>query len=44
MIKGIHKLLDECDAVIHYNGSKFDIPTLNKEFLLHGLHPPAPYK
>ena len=44
MIKGIHQLLDECDAVIHYNGSKFDIPTLNKEFLLHGLHPPAPYK
>lgn len=44
MIKHIHGLLDECDAVIHYNGSKFDIPTLNKEFLLQGLQPPAPYK
>jgi DNA polymerase elongation subunit (family B)/predicted RNA-binding Zn-ribbon protein involved in translation (DUF1610 family) len=44
MIKGIKKLLDECDAVIHYNGSKFDIPTLNKEFLLLGLTPPSPYK
>jgi len=44
MIKQIHKLLDECDAVIHYNGSKFDIPTLNKEFLLHGMNPPSPYK
>ena len=44
MIKGVKKLLDECDAVIHYNGSKFDIPTLNKEFLLLGLSPPAPYK
>jgi len=44
MIKLIHKLLDECDAVVHYNGSKFDIPTLNKEFLLLGLKPPSPYK
>jgi DNA-directed RNA polymerase subunit RPC12/RpoP len=44
MVKGIHKLLDEADAVIHYNGSKFDIPTLNKEFLLQGLKPPAPIK
>ena len=44
MLKEIHKLLDEADVVIHYNGKKFDIPTLNKEFLLHGLTPPAPYK
>lgn len=44
MLKGIHHLLDEADAVIHYNGKKFDIPTLNKEFLLHGFMPPAPYK
>jgi DNA polymerase elongation subunit (family B) len=44
MVKGIHSLLDEADAVVHYNGTKFDIPTLNKEFLLHNLPPPAPYK
>ena len=44
MIRKAHKLLDEADAVIHYNGTKFDIPTLNKEFLLLGLRPPAPYK
>jgi len=44
MLKRIHKMLDEADAVIHYNGSKFDIPTLNKEFLLHGLLPPSPVK
>jgi len=44
MIKKIYKLLDEADAVIHYNGTKFDIPTLNKEFLLLGLTPPSPYK
>lgn len=44
MLKNVHKLLEEADAVIHYNGTKFDIPTLNKEFLLYGLKPPAPYK
>lgn len=44
MLKRAHKLLDAADAVIHYNGTKFDIPTLNKEFLLHSLVPPAPYK
>jgi DNA polymerase elongation subunit (family B) len=44
MIGRVHKLLAEADAVVHYNGTKFDIPTLNKEFLLHGLNPPAPYK
>lgn len=44
MLNAAHKLLEEADAVIHYNGTKFDIPTLNKEFLLHKLKPPAPYK
>lgn len=44
MLKGIHGLLDEADAVVHYNGSRFDIPVLNKEFLLNSMPPPAPYK
>ena len=44
MLKRIHALLDEADVVVHYNGKKFDIPTLNKEFLLHDMPPPAPYK
>ncbi len=44
MLEPIHALLDEADIVVHYNGRKFDIPTLNKAFLLHGLTPPAPYK
>lgn len=44
MLRKIHILLDEADAVVHYNGSKFDIPTLNKEFLVHNMAPPAPYK
>lgn len=44
MLEGIHKLLEEADAVVHYNGTRFDIPTLNKEFLLYGFKPPASYK
>lgn len=44
MLTGIHSMIDEADAVIHYNGSRFDMPILNKEFLLNGLLPPAPYK
>lgn len=44
MLSGIHKLLDEADIVIHYNGLRFDVPTLNKDFILNGLKPPSPYK
>lgn len=44
MLKRIHDLISEADAVVHYNGSRFDIPILNKEFLLEHLAPPAPYK
>ncbi len=43
MLKKIHKLLDEADAVVHYNGTKFDIPTLNREFIRHGMEPPSHY-
>src|SRR5690349_14221880 len=44
MVRTIHKLLDKADAVVHFNGKKFDIPTLNREFLLSGLSPPSPFK
>lgn len=43
-LQKIHKLLDQADAVVHYNGTKFDVPTLNKEFVLNGMPPPSPYK
>lgn len=42
MIKAAHSLLSEADAIIHYNGNSFDIPTLNKEFLAYGMSPPPP--
>lgn len=44
MLVDIWNLLDQADAVVHYNGTKFDIPTLNKEFILAEMLPPSPYK
>lgn len=44
MLGEIHDMLSEADIVISYNGKKFDIPTLNREFLLLGMNPPANYK
>lgn len=44
MLRKVHKLMAEADAIIHYNGRRFDIPTLNKEFIKHDIPPPAPYK
>lgn len=44
MLQRIHALMDEADAIIHYNGNRFDIPTLNREFLTNGLPPPSPAK
>lgn len=44
MMKRIHALLSEADMVVHYHGTSFDIPTLNKEFILHGMAPPSPYR
>lgn len=43
-LQRIHALLDEADVVVHYNGKSFDIPTLQREFLIYGMTPPAPYK
>jgi DNA polymerase elongation subunit (family B) len=44
MMKKLHSLLEEADAVCHYNGQRFDIPTVNREFLLFDMLPPSPYK
>lgn len=43
MVQAAHDLLSEADIVVHYNGKRFDIPHLNREFLEAGLEPPAPY-
>lgn len=42
MLHQIYRLIDEADVVIHYNGTKFDMPILNQEFLSLSLAPPSP--
>jgi len=44
MVEKAHSLLNEADVVVHFNGKTFDVPHMNREFLLHGLTPPSPYK
>jgi DNA polymerase elongation subunit (family B) len=43
MLKEVFELINEADAIVHYNGEKFDMPTLNREFLLYDLGVPEPY-
>lgn len=44
MIQAAHNLLDEADAILTYNGKRFDAKHLNREFVAAGLAPPSPYK
>lgn len=44
MLRRVHRLMCEADEVVTWNGNSFDIKVLNKEFLLVGLTPPAPFK
>lgn len=44
MLGRMHTLLEEADIVVHFNGRKFDIPVLNKEFIKLRYGPPAPYR
>jgi DNA polymerase elongation subunit (family B) len=44
MIRAIHALVSEADLIVGYNSAGFDMKHLNREFILAGLNPPAPYK
>lgn len=44
LVATAYDLLNEADAVIHYNGKRFDTPHLNRTFLESGFAPPAPFK
>jgi hypothetical protein len=42
MVEAAHKLFSEADAIVTYNGDRFDIPKLQGEFLQAGFPPPPP--
>jgi uncharacterized protein YprB with RNaseH-like and TPR domain len=44
MLKSLRNLLHDADIVVHYNGRKFDIPTINKDLIMNNIPAPRPYK
>jgi uncharacterized protein len=44
MLRKMHKLLSDAEAVVTWNGNGFDLKILNKEFLLQGMNSPEPYR
>jgi len=42
MVRRTHEMLSEAEAVVTYNGDKYDLRKLEGEFLLAGLPPPPP--
>lgn len=44
ILKGVWKLLNECDVLITQNGKQFDEKKLNARFIQNGFKPPSPYK
>lgn len=43
MVRKMHALLDEADAVLGWNSDRFDIRWLNAMFVKHGLSRPSPF-
>lgn len=44
MVRRTHALLNEADIVVGFNSTSFDLPHLNREFVMLGLTPPKPYR
>lgn len=44
MLRAVHEELSAADAVVHFNGLRYDIPILQREFVEAGTKPPAPYR
>ena len=44
MVLDIWDLVDEADAIVHFNGTSFDMKHLNREFVEQELDPPSNYK
>ena len=43
-LEKLYKMMDEADIIVGHNGDRFDIPTVNSRFVIHGWAPPSPYK
>lgn len=43
MLHTLHTLLSQAQVVVHFNGVRFDIPVVNREFIKLRMPPPPPY-
>lgn len=43
-LRNLFDVVNEADAVVTYNGKKFDMPRLNSAFIENGFDVPAPYQ
>lgn len=44
MVVAAHRLVDQADAVVHYNGTHHDMRHLRREWFVRGMLPPSPTK
>lgn len=44
ILAAAHRLYDEADVVVTYNGNSYDNKVLNAEWVKKGFEPPSPYK
>lgn len=44
MISEVWEVIDAADVLVTFNGDRFDLPTLNREFIMSGLGPPDSYE
>lgn len=44
IVRELWKFLDEADIIVAHNGDRFDLPQICSRLLVHGYHPPSPYK
>jgi hypothetical protein len=44
MLETAHRLFDQADALLSWNGKAFDTRHMNREYLLAGMAPPSPSK
>lgn len=44
MLADLYELLEQAQIVVHFNGTKFDIPKIEGELAIEGYTPTAPFK
>lgn len=44
MLSAMWDLMHEADALVYFNGDRFDNPKMKKSLLVAGFDPPSPYK